>query len=74
MVNFGGSLAVNKMEKKDIIIVVALLLLSGVSLYRRYMKKKVSDGNVSAKKPAGKSSPSVQPDDYEPYSGDNKPE
>ena len=57
----------NKMEKKDIIIYGAMLLLVGFSLYRRYMKKKSDAGGFSASKPPGKNTLSAQPDDYEPY-------
>lgn len=59
----------NKMEKKDIIIFTAMLLLAGLSLYRRYIKKKSDAGGFSANKPRKKNSLSAQPDDYEPYTG-----
>lgn len=57
------------MEKKDIIILAAVLALAGLSLYRRYAKKKANTEGAPAKKTGEKSSLSVQPDDYEPYSG-----
>lgn len=57
------------MEKKDIIIFAAMLLAVGLSLYRRYMKRKSDSGGVSANKPLHKNSLSAQPDDYEPYTG-----
>ncbi|MBE0678029.1 MAG: FeoB-associated Cys-rich membrane protein [Bacteroidales bacterium] len=61
------------MEKKDIIIFAAMLLLVGLSLYRRYMKKKSDAGGVTANKPIQKNSLSEQPDDYEPYSERKQP-
>lgn len=64
----------NKMEKKDIIIFTALLLLTGLSLYRRYMKKRSDAGAFSANKPPAKNSLSAQPDDYEPYTGKKQPD
>ncbi len=60
------------MEKRDIIILAALLAVAGLNLYRRYAKKKGDTGNFGAKKTGEKSSLSVQPDDYEPYSGKNQ--
>ena len=57
------------MEKKDIIILAAVLALVGLNLYRRYAKKKGTSEGVSAKRTGEKSSLSVQPDDYEQYSG-----
>jgi hypothetical protein len=74
MFNFDGLFQSNKMEKKDIIIYVAMLLLAGLGLYRRYMKKKSDAGSFSANKPREKNSLSAQPDDYEPYSGKKQPE
>lgn len=60
----------NKMEKKDILIFTAMVLLVGLNLFLRYMKKKKANaGGVAEKKKREKSSLSVQPDDYEPYSG-----
>jgi len=64
----------DKMEKKDIFILTAMLLLAGLSLYRRYMKKKSDAGGFPAKKPPEKNSLSGQPDDYEPYTGKKQPE
>jgi hypothetical protein len=60
------------MEKKDIIILTAVLLLAGLNLYRRYAKKKGGSIGAAAGKSGGKGSLSTQPDDYEPYS-DKKP-
>lgn len=57
------------MEKKDILIFTAVLLLVGLNLYRRYMKKKGDAGGVTGKNRGSKDSLSAQPDDYEPYSG-----
>ncbi|MDZ7634963.1 MAG: FeoB-associated Cys-rich membrane protein [Bacteroidales bacterium] len=60
------------MEKRDIIILVAVLAVAGLNLYRRYAKKKGGSGGFAAKKTGEKSSLSVQPDDYEPYSGERQ--
>jgi len=57
------------MEKKDIIILAAVLVLASLNLYRRYAKKKGNSIGKAGGKTGGKSSLSVQPDDYEPYSG-----
>lgn len=73
MLNFDSLFQSNKMEKKDIIIFAAMLLLVGLSLYRRYMKKKSDAGGVTANKPIQKNSLSEQPDDYEPYSQRKQP-
>ncbi|MFZ2287244.1 MAG: hypothetical protein WAV93_09685 [Bacteroidales bacterium] len=63
------------MEKRDILFIAAMLLLVGINLYLRYMKKKkASSGRVYGNKTREKSSLSVQPDDYEPYSGKKQPE
>jgi uncharacterized membrane-anchored protein len=54
------------MEKKDIIVLVLVLLVGGFSMYRKYKKK----GNVAgsdSKSPSAFSSLSKE-DDYEPYS------
>ena len=65
----------NKMGKKDIFIFAAMLVLVGINLYLRYMKKKKANaGGVFGNKAREKSSLSVQPDDYEPYSGKKQPE
>ncbi|MDX9903684.1 MAG: hypothetical protein RB288_06370 [Bacteroidales bacterium] len=57
------------MDKKEIIIFGAVLLLTALSLYRRYAAKKKKEGS----RPEGMlhkgDSLSGQPDDYEPYSG-----
>jgi hypothetical protein len=56
------------MEKKDIIILVVVLLGVGISLYRKYMKKKGTP-NVAGNTPKSSSSfSSSKDDDYEPYS------
>ncbi len=57
------------MEKKDIIILAAMLLVAGLSLYRKYASKKGKSTVTGTTKPGEKNSLSVQPDDYEPYSG-----
>jgi len=63
------------MEKKDILIFAGMVLLVGLNLYIRYMKKKKADaGGPDIKTNREKSSISAQPDDYEPYSGKKQPE
>lgn len=57
------------MEKKEVLILAVLLLLTGFNLYRRYVRKKDNTSDGGTTKAHGKSSLSVQPDDYEPYSG-----
>ena len=70
MVKFAGSDSVKlTMEKKDIIILAAVLAMIGLNLYRRYAKKKGVSGGFAPTKTRDKSSLSGQPDDYEPYSG-----
>jgi len=58
------------METKDIIIYSAVIVFTGYSLYRKYVKKQ---GEGSPKKPTGiftpRSSLRDQPDDYMPYDG-----
>lgn len=58
------------MEKKEIIILAASLILVAFSLYKKYMKKKAEGG----KKETGKTGSSdfsshSAGDDYEPYRG-----
>ena len=63
------------MEKKDILIFAGMVLLVGLNLYIRYMKKKKADtGGPDVKTNREKRSISAQPDDYEPYSGKKQPE
>jgi hypothetical protein len=57
------------MDKKDIIIYIAVLMLIGLSLYRKYAKKKGITPGKPVQKSEGKNSLREQPDDYEPYSG-----
>jgi hypothetical protein len=57
------------MDKKDIIIYIAVLILLGLSLYRKYAKKKDVTAGKPMQKSEGKNSLREQPDDYEPYSG-----
>ncbi len=57
------------MDKKDIIIYIAVLMLIGLSLYRKYAKKKGVTPGGQVQKPEGKNSLRGEPDDYEPYSG-----
>ncbi len=65
----------NKMEKKDILFFAGMVLLVGLNLYIRYMKKKKANaGGADVKINREKSSLSVQPDDYEPYSEKKQPE
>ena len=57
------------MEKKDILLLVLMFVLTGISLYMRYVKKKkkgIGGEKMSTNKKSGLSG---QPDDYEPYSG-----
>lgn len=64
----------NKMEKKDILFFAGMVLLVGLNLYIRYMKKKKANAGVpDVKINREKSSLSVQPDDYEPYSEKKQP-
>lgn len=70
MVNFETSVSIEHMEKKDILIFTAVLLLVGLNLYRRYAKKKGVAGAETRNKKGTGSSLSSQPDDYEPYSGE----
>jgi len=59
------------MDKKDIIIYAAVLVLLGINFYVRYTRKKA--GKAPGGKPGTKSGRrndiTSQSDDYEPYSG-----
>ena len=56
------------MEKKDIIVVVAVILGLGMSLISKYLRKKKMEGSQGNKNtPPSSSFPGVK-DDYEPYS------
>lgn len=57
------------METKDIVILAAVFVFSGYSIYRRYMKKNGGATGVGPMKNTPKSSLKSQADDYEPYSG-----
>jgi len=57
------------MDKKDILIYVAVFILAGLSLYRRYVKKKGVKAGAPQNKSESKNILRDQPDDYEPYSG-----
>jgi hypothetical protein len=57
------------MDKREIIIFTALLLLTALSLYRRYAAKKKNKGGMPGGVPKKDDSITGQPDDYEPYSG-----
>lgn len=54
------------MEKKDIILLVFVLVVAGVSRYMRSLKKKQAAQGGDSSSRQGKLSD--QPDDYEPYS------
>jgi len=70
MRNFDSAISVYQtMEKKDIIILAAMSVVAGLSLYRKYAGRKGKSPLTGPAKPMEKSSLSVQPDDYEPYSG-----
>jgi hypothetical protein len=58
------------MEKKDIFVILLVVLAVGFNIYRRYMKKK-GNANVAGKDSKSSSvfSSSSKDDDYEPYSG-----
>jgi hypothetical protein len=59
------------MDKKDIIIYVAVVVLLGINFYVRYTRKKagkVPGGKTGTKSGSGNGI-SSQSDDYEPYSG-----
>jgi hypothetical protein len=58
------------MEKKDILIIVIIVLTFGFSIYRKYVQKK-GNTNVAGKDSKSSSvfSSSSKDDDYEPYSG-----
>jgi hypothetical protein len=57
------------METKDIVILAAVFVFSGYSIYRRYMKKTGGSPGAGPLKNTPKSSLKDQADDYEPYSG-----
>ncbi len=57
------------MEKKDIIILAAMVSVAVFSLYRKYVSKKGKSPVSGMAKPVEKNNLTVQPDDYEPYSG-----
>ncbi len=58
------------MGKKDILVIVIVVLAFGISIYRKYVQKK---GNANTYGKDSKSSTafpsSSKDDDYEPYSG-----
>ena len=59
------------MDKKDIIIYAAIVVILGINFYMRYKKKQAKEatGNQTGKKSGSSSDISGQSDDYEPYSG-----
>jgi hypothetical protein len=57
------------MEKKDIIILVAVFAALCFSLYRKYIQKnKKKSGSLSGTQPGSSFTSSSKDDDYEPYS------
>ena len=56
------------MDKKEIILISALMTFAAVSIYRKYFRK---DNNNQDQPGSGSRGPgpSSQNDDYEPYSG-----
>ncbi len=60
------------MDKKDIIILVSVFLLAGLSFYRKFAKKKGAFPGTPEKKAEGRNGLHGQPDDYEPYSGNKR--
>lgn len=54
------------MEKKEIIILAAVLAIAGFNLYRKYIAKK---GGKSGVAKTNELLSSRKEDDYEPYSG-----
>lgn len=59
------------MDKKDIIIYAAIVVVLGVNYYLRYKKKKAKEVNKTGKESGSPGDISGQSDDYEPYSGKN---
>jgi hypothetical protein len=59
------------MEKKDIIIYAAVVVILGINFYIRYTRKKAGKGSggKSGMKSGSGNDISGQSDDYEPYSG-----
>lgn len=57
------------METKDIVILAAVIVFSGYSVYRRFSKKNQGITGGGPLKGVSKSSLKDQADDYEPYSG-----
>jgi hypothetical protein len=57
------------MEKKDIILIVAIAIGIGFTLYKKYLKKDHGKtGNGPAPKSGSSFSSPSKDDDYEPYS------
>jgi len=56
------------MDKKEIFILVALLLVTALSLYRRYAARKKKEGGPQGVMRQKGDSLTGQPDDYKPYS------
>jgi len=57
------------MEKKDIIILVFVVVTLVLNLWLRYARKKKAAAGKDPSKVEGKGGLSGSPDDYEPYSG-----
>jgi len=57
------------MDKKDILIIVFVIIGFGLSIYRRMNMKKNQAGTKESGNVTKKRGLSSQPDDYEPYSG-----
>lgn len=57
------------MEKKDIIILVFVVVALALNLWLRIAKKKKAAAGKAPGKVEGKGGLSGSPDDYEPYSG-----
>jgi hypothetical protein len=57
------------MEKKDIIILVFVVVALALNLWLRNARKKKAAAGKGPEKVEGKGGLSGSPDDYEPYSG-----
>jgi hypothetical protein len=56
------------MESKDILVIVLVITVFGISIYRKYMKKNKPGQYKQKPGHTGSSFSSVRDDDYEPYS------
>ena len=57
------------MDKKDIILYAAIVVVLGVNFYLRYKKKKAKEVTRAGKESGSRGEIPGQSDDYEPYSG-----